>query len=173
MTSPYRLKCLVKDLPKDRDIPASLFGSSVASEVGIHAPTDGDSFTNQNGEKITIHGLQTGKPSLHVNPEDLTLEERVRAIKGEFPWGPVKEVHIIGDYQIVEFHPRVFKNGHGTSEYSESTSFSAYIGWHSISRSYDTLDEALVGLIAYKHDGNNSSAAEYFMRMIGATTVEG
>lgn len=89
-----------------------------------------------------------------------------------FVWGRIVAVHEVGEYQIVEY----VRNQHGNEsddEYASDlaqhpTSFHPYIKGDDTSRSYRSLDEALVGVVAYRHDGLNSQAAHYFGRMIGA-----
>jgi hypothetical protein len=44
--------------------------------------------------------------------------------------------------------------------------YSCYLNSKSIGVSAQNMDEALVICIAYKHDGANSQAAYYFMKMI-------
>lgn len=85
-----------------------------------------------------------------------------------FVWGPVKQEHEIGEYMIIEYYPRIFKNGINTNKFeTEKTCFHAYLNNKDTNHSYHTLDEALIGVIALKYDGVNSRAAEYFSKMIG------
>ena len=80
-----------------------------------------------------------------------------------YVWGQVVNVHRVGEYAIIEyvnventspdfgkhfFHPAIW-----TDRFAET--------------SYLSLDETLVGVIAYKHDGDNSHAAYYFFKMVG------
>ncbi|MFN2347095.1 MAG: hypothetical protein ABR616_15455 [Dermatophilaceae bacterium] len=87
-----------------------------------------------------------------------------------FTWGPIDAVHTVGEYQIVEYREdrSNFRraeewDGHGR------TLFHPYIGGRDLHRGYLSLDSALVGAIAYKREGPNSRAADYFERMTGAT----
>jgi len=85
-----------------------------------------------------------------------------------FSWGEIITIHHIGEYSLVEFHPWVYINCCGTDQINEAeTEFSCYINGYSISRSAESLDSALATCIAHKHDGGNSQAAVYFMKMIG------
>jgi len=96
------------------------------------------------------------------------IESEIKEITEKFVWGPVVEVHEIGEYAFIEYHPQIFTNGSGTGEYDyDTTMFSAYINGGSIGRSYETLDKALIGVIAYKEDGPNTRADGYFYSMIG------
>lgn len=61
--------------------------------------------------------------------------------KPEFMWGTVKAVHVIGDYVILEYKD--------TSE--GKTLFYGYVGTQPMRISHDTLDQALVHVIAYKN----------------------
>ena len=85
-----------------------------------------------------------------------------------FPWGPVVEVHSIGEYDVIEFHPQIFKNCCGTGKYDyDRTMFHPYREGKDTNRSYHALDQALVGTIALKYDDLNSQAASYFFKMVG------
>lgn len=86
-----------------------------------------------------------------------------------FVWGPITFVHEVGPYQIVEYR-RDMSNAGMVSMYADhgTTYFHPYIDGKDTSHSYRSLDAALVGAIAYRAEGPNGSAGEYFMRMIGA-----
>ena len=77
-------------------------------------------------------------------------------IKKEFPWGTIINTHIIGEYQVIEY-----------IDEENRTFFHPYINYKDISHAYDTLEQALIGVIAYKYEGANSHAAGYFCKMIG------
>lgn len=54
-----------------------------------------------------------------------------------------------------------------TGEVDEtSVSFHGYLNGRDVSQGWPSLDEALAGLIAIKHEGPNSRAGDYFMRMM-------
>ncbi len=83
-----------------------------------------------------------------------------------FPWGPIQQIHTVGDFAIVEFLDDRSKfdaedswAGHG------DTMFHPYIDGRDTSRSYGSLESALVGAIAYRRRGPNSQAAEHFELM--------
>lgn len=80
-----------------------------------------------------------------------------------FTWGHVVTVHEIGEYQIVEY-----REGPTNMSKGGNTMFHPYIDNKDTNCSCDTLDEALVKAIAIKHDGHNTRADGYFMKMIGA-----
>lgn len=89
-----------------------------------------------------------------------------------FHWGPVVAAHRIGDYMIVEFHPMVMEGNHGTGKYeAEKVEFHAYVlsenSWQDTCHGFESLDSAIVGVIAYKHEGANHRADRYFMKMLG------
>lgn len=67
-------------------------------------------------------------------------------------FGRILAVHTIGEYAIIE----------------TERGFSPFINGESLNLVVDTLDGALVAAIAIKHDGRNTQAAHFFMRMIGA-----
>lgn len=87
----------------------------------------------------------------------------------KFAWGPIVKVHEIGEYQIVEFL-RDLSNFHLTGQanpYADhgATQFHPYINGRDTGTYYRTLDSALVGCVAYKREGPNGRAADYFDRM--------
>jgi hypothetical protein len=90
------------------------------------------------------------------------------ALKLDFPWGPIDQIHEIGPYTIFEYHPAVYENYRGTGEYAKGTNFHIYIDGKDTCTSTTTLDGALAVAISRRHDGSNSQAAHYFLRMIGA-----
>lgn len=88
---------------------------------------------------------------------EATHDEKLELIEREFKWGNVIKIHCIGEYQIVEcFYKR-----------DKKTHYHGYINYNDISRSYLSLDSALIGCIGYKHEGGNGKAAMYFEKMIG------
>lgn len=93
-----------------------------------------------------------------------------------FPWGPIQHIHRIGRYEVVEYL-RDASNMH--SDDPDRTKhgtlhFHPFVDGIDTSRSYRTIEEAVVGAIAYAYDGVNSQAATYFSRMIALNeTVTG
>ena len=84
-----------------------------------------------------------------------------------FPWGKVVAVHTIGEYDIVEYKRWTYENG--SMVYPRvpqvSSSFHPYINGKDTHRSFDMMEKALVGAIAYRYDGCNSQAGSMFERM--------
>ena len=107
-----------------------------------------------------IHRVWTDQPEPLPGP-------RIGPNGKHFPWGPIDAVWDVGEeYQIVQF--RRDTSGHVQPEVWEShgkTRFHPYINGRDTSRTYDSMDAALVGVIAYKREGPNSQAARYFDRM--------
>lgn len=98
-----------------------------------------------------------------INTDHVTeasFEDKVKFIEEEFHWGKVIKTHTIGEFQIIEYEA-IF-NGK-----NEGIRFHPYINFNDTNYSYYTLDEAIIGVIAYKHDGYNSQAAMFFTKMIG------
>ena len=82
----------------------------------------------------------------------------------DFPWGPVVQLHEIGEYQIIEYHPEIFINSCGTGKHEQDkTQFHVQGENHS----FDSLDEALIGAICLKYDGINTRAPKYISLMLG------
>jgi len=79
-----------------------------------------------------------------------------------YVWGKIKKIHEIGEYVIVEYSEPNYRN----VENNESIVFHPFINGKDTNRGYDTLDGAIVGVIARKHDGINTKADRYFMKAI-------
>lgn len=84
-----------------------------------------------------------------------TEEDYLEYIKQDFPWGQVVKIHNIGEYQIIEY----INSG---GEFS----FHTYINYESTSRSYETLEKAITGVIVYKYDGANSQVNYFLWKVI-------
>lgn len=85
-----------------------------------------------------------------------------------FPWGEVIADHAIGPYTIREFHPfeRREKGSIGPGVDKSKAHFHGYVNGADACCTWLTLDEALAGCIAYRAEGPNHRADEYFIRMI-------
>ena len=86
----------------------------------------------------------------------MSIENKIRLIESEYSFGEVVKTHIIGDtYQIIE---AIDEEG--------NIKFSTYINFERTGFSYNSLEKAITGAIAYKYDGANSQANKYFWKMI-------
>ena len=72
-----------------------------------------------------------------------------------FPWGKVIKVHDIGPYVLVEYVQQGITNSPTNGEIF----FAGYIHCESVSQSWCSLEEALIGLIVLAKIGPNASAA--------------
>lgn len=79
--------------------------------------------------------------------------------------GDIIAVHTVGEYDIVEY---LHKPAGNSEDKTRKLHFTPYINGDRTSHSFMSLDAALVGAIAYKHEGPNTRADGYFMRAIGA-----
>jgi hypothetical protein len=85
-----------------------------------------------------------------------------------FTWGPIMETLQIGPYTILE-------HLEDTSRYNDPAAwerhgrmlYHVYVDGKDTSFSALSLDAALAGAIAYRREGSNSHAGDYFMRMVG------
>lgn len=86
----------------------------------------------------------------------------------EFIWGKVIKVHYIGyEYDVVEYHPRKVKEGRILNEIDfQIKEYHGYVKEKDTSCSWKSFDEAIIGCIAYKYEGANHRADEYFIKMI-------
>ena len=85
----------------------------------------------------------------------MDIENKIRLIESEYSFGEVVKTHIIGNYQIIE---AIDEDG--------NQKFSTYINFERTGFSYNSLEKAITGAIAYKYDGTNSQANKFFWKMI-------
>ena len=97
------------------------------------------------------------------------LESMTTDKRGGFTWGKLVKIHHIGDYDIVEYYPRV--NGR-TNTYEDDVMFHPFVNGRDTCHTMPTLDAAIVEAIAYKAEGPNSQATFYFCRMVGINKWE-
>jgi len=85
-----------------------------------------------------------------------------------FTWGDVIQIHEVGDYSIVECHPWEVEGSNVVvgRPVIKQLSFHVYVSSENTCSSFESLDAALAGCIAYKHEGVNHRADTYFMKMI-------
>ena len=95
----------------------------------------------------------------------MRIDEIAELEKGKaFVWGRMLHLYDIGDYNIVEYNPWKVRNCHVLTGFPDlkKRRFHTYIKGVSTSHSYPSMDEALVGVIAYKLGGCNTRADRYF-----------
>lgn len=85
-------------------------------------------------------------------------------------WGQVVTVHQIGELAIAEYHP--WLAGHGRRPDLATTQYYGYYAGQDTARYYPTLEQAIVGTLAYHYDGHSSQAGLYFARMVGLPEQE-
>ena len=86
-----------------------------------------------------------------------------------FVWGKLVKIHEIFEYAIVECHPLAKSNPNSCTLDTidmNALEYHPYINGEEISCAYNSYDEALAGCIAYKHEGINHNAENYFMKML-------
>lgn len=90
----------------------------------------------------------------------------------DFHWGRVLEVHTAGAYTILEFVPNQPSNV-SDREWAQRPhlSFAAFVGDKDTHHSFHSLDEALAFCIAYRAEGPNTRASQYFIRSLGLETT--
>jgi len=96
------------------------------------------------------------------------MKTKTEMIKGCAWLGQFVDFHTLGEYSIVEYKPTTFD---GCSpkipkQYEKESNFHPYINGQDTNTSYNSIEEAIVGAIAYKYDGGNTRAHEYFMKSI-------
>ena len=85
-----------------------------------------------------------------------------------FIWGKLIDIQTIGEYSIVYYHPWIVDNGNIKTGFPNlgKLFYHGYVLGKDTSNSWESLDEALVGCIAYNREGPNHKADFYFMKMI-------
>jgi hypothetical protein len=164
----FRLEAHIRAIPTDLNLPCMLFSSDGPDMV----MTKVDDMTLKNvstGDQTIISVRKTTNKVL-LDPDTLTLDDAKKYLASGFTWGEVKTVHVVGDYQIIEYHPRKTENNRVLKDIDyEQVAFHPYIDWKDTNRGFGTLEEAMVGVIALRFDGLNSQAAMYFSKMVGLT----
>lgn len=77
-----------------------------------------------------------------------------------FPWGKIDDVHCLLEYEIVEFTPK------DPETWPAPVMYLPYVGGRDTGETYKTLDQALVGAIAYKYSPH-TVAALYACKVLG------
>ena len=85
---------------------------------------------------------------------EATEKDYMEYIETTFVWGEVMKIHSVGEYQIIEY----IKEG--------EKSFHPYINYNDTSMSYESLDQALTGVICEKIEGGNGKANMYLWKML-------
>lgn len=104
-----------------------------------------------------------------------TTTDLDKVLQGEqFTWGEDQQIYKIGPYTIIEYHPWKRQQREvlvGEPDHSVLL-FHCYVDGKDTSRGAPNLSAALAECIALKHDGPNTQAAYYFLKMIGAPIEE-
>lgn len=152
--------------------------------AGVRSPAvlevDHDTWEHEGGAltgpRVNLRSYEQIVEKVSEVPSEVKKPERPEYIAGSrtdpygsrFSWGPVLEVHQIGPYTIVEYLE-------DTSTYDSPAAWArhgrtlwhVYIDGKNAGMSALSLDAALAGAIAFRRDGANSTAGDYFMRMVG------
>lgn len=163
----FRLEANIRDIPVSANLPCKLFKSDGDDRI-MRKLDDMRLVHPETGEEVYVTTRKTVDTVL-LDPDQLSLDDARKYLASGFVWGKVKEVHVVGDYQIIEYHPRACtESGHITRDIDyDKTLFHPCIDWEDAHGSYISMDEALIGVIAYRAEGPNGRAAMYFCRMIG------
>jgi hypothetical protein len=85
-----------------------------------------------------------------------------------FSWGRVVQVHHISNYAVIECYPWKTKGSIvevGIPDLSKKE-YHSYVDKKPTNTCYETLDQAIVGCIAYKVEGSNHKMDYYFSLMV-------
>lgn len=107
------------------------------------------------------------EPDAPVRPERLK-GPRIDPYGDAFMWGPIVEVHQVGPYTILEYLDDR-SNAMRSTEWVKHgrTLYHVFVDGKNSYVAALSLDAALAGAIAYRRDGEDSRAGDYFMRMVG------
>jgi hypothetical protein len=167
----YRLETSIRDIPARNDFSCKMLKGD-GDEMVMTKLTNEFLENVSTGEQVTLSTRKTTSKVL-LNPDVLSLEDAKRYLASGFVWGEVKTVHVVGDYQVVEYYPRKSEKNRISQDIDYSkTLFNPYIDWEDTNHGYGSLDEALVGVIAYRAEGPNGQADMYFCKMVGIDTTE-
>jgi hypothetical protein len=76
--------------------------------------------------------------------------------------------HELGEYFIVEYKPTAYDgcSPKVPKRYEDESNFHPFINGKDTNTSYVSIEAAIVGAIAYKYDGGNTRADQYFLKAI-------
>jgi hypothetical protein len=89
---------------------------------------------------------------------------------GDWHWGPIQDVYQVHRYAIIRF--LWSKHNFGLSQQTDhgTEGFAIWVDGKETGAVYESLDQALVEAVRYKHEGQRTgsgmTATEYFMKMI-------
>lgn len=107
------------------------------------------------------------EPDAPVRPTRLP-GSRIDPYGDRFMWGPITEVHQIGPYTILEYLDDRSNAVHSAEWMKHGrTLYHVFIDGKNTYVAALSLDAALAGAIAYRRDGEDSRAGDYFIRMVG------
>ena len=78
------------------------------------------------------------------------------AMGANYTWGPIDGSYSVGPYDILRY--RAAPDGY--------LSFHVFVNGEDTNHSFNSLDEALAGAIAYRAEGPNCQAGMYFIRSL-------
>ena len=120
--------------------------------IGVHKETLGkELFYPANYGKYYEKNLSLLE---NITYTEATEKDYIKYIETTFAWGEIIKVHSVGEYQIVEYIRR------------EGKSFHPYINYNDTSMSYESLDQALTGVVCEKIEGGNGRANMYLWKML-------
>lgn len=83
-------------------------------------------------------------------------------LNATFPWGQIVKDHEIGHYTIREYHPRQRKGGEVLRQIDQTvTQFHGYINGKDVHESWNSLEDAMAGLIVRRLVGASHSAINH------------
>ena len=78
------------------------------------------------------------------------------AMRSNYTWGPIDGSYSVGPYDILRY--RATQDGF--------LFFHAFVNGEDTNHSFNSLDEALAGAIAYRAEGPNCQAGKYFIQSL-------
>jgi len=117
--------------------------------------------------QLTKRGLSALASSRNASGQKLKETTSLEKLKqgAPFTWGEIVEIHVIGNYTIVEYHPWQTQRDKVLSGNVdlEETAYCPYVNGEDLHQSFSTLDWALAACISYAYEGLNQRGFLYFM----------
>jgi hypothetical protein len=83
----------------------------------------------------------------------------LKEVVARFPWGTILHKHLFGPYLILKYRDK-----HDGNEQFQPYVYSKDFGWQDTHASFNGFDEATAHAIAYRREGPNTQADQYFIR---------
>ena len=113
-------------------------------------------------ESLSMKSVNDGIEEFIPTKEGLTKKEMIK----KCAWlGRFIDFHTIGNYNFVEYQPKIFDSV--PIQYEDRTEFSVFVDGKHTSTSCNSIESAMAVGMAHKYLGANSQAGSLFCKMLG------